>query len=211
VDKPPSTNRVSDAHRLDDVDAWVLSGGEGLRMQGQDKGLLLWQGQAMAQRVAQRLAPQVTQVHINANRNIRMYETWPWPVHADNPELPHKAGPMIGLLTGLQTTANAWLQLAPCDTPQLPLDMVQRLHDKAKSSQADVLVPVTTTANGETWHHWACALVSRQCANSLAHAVHAGERRLGQWIRQQRWAALTFDAPDDAHAFTNINHLHQAG
>lgn len=201
---------MSAVHRLDDVDAWVLSGGEGRRMQGQDKGLVLWQGQAMAQTVAQRLAPQVAQVHINANRNISIYATWPWPVHADKPELPSKAGPMIGLLTGLQTTSNAWLQLAACDTPQLPVDMVQRLYNKAQSHQADVVVPVTTV-NGETWHHWACALVSRQCVKHLAQAVNTGERRLGQWMRQQHWAALTFDAPEDAHAFSNINHTHQTG
>lgn len=191
--------------RLNDVDAWVLSGGEGRRMQGQDKGLVLWQGQAMAQTVAKRLVPQVTQVYINANRHIETYQQWPWPVHIDNPELPAKAGPMIGLLTGLQTTSNAWLQLAPCDTPQLPLDMVQRLYDKAQSNQADVVVPLTTSTDGDTWHHWACALVSRQCASSLAQAVNAGERRLGQWIRQQRWTALAFDAPNDAQAFANIN------
>jgi len=189
--------------RLTDVDGWVLSGGEGRRMQGQDKGLVLWQGQAMAQRVAQRLEPQVAQVHINANRNIATYRTWPWPVHPDQPELPAKAGPMIGLLTGLQTTSNAWLQLAPCDTPQLPLDMVQRLYDKAQSKQADVVVPVTTV-DGETWQHWACALVSRQCAEHLAQAVNAGERRLGQWMRQQRLTTLTFNDSSSA-LFSNLN------
>ncbi|HET6788866.1 MAG TPA: NTP transferase domain-containing protein, partial [Aquabacterium sp.] len=50
------------------IDAWLLSGGEGRRMGGLDKGLLLRDGQALAWQVAQALTPQVRQLRINANR-----------------------------------------------------------------------------------------------------------------------------------------------
>jgi molybdopterin-guanine dinucleotide biosynthesis protein A len=55
------------------IDGWVLSGGQGSRMGGVDKGLLPWQGLPLAWHVAQRLEPQVRQVQVNANRHMSQY------------------------------------------------------------------------------------------------------------------------------------------
>ena len=52
----------------DDVTGVILAGGRGSRMGGADKGLQTFRGMPMAMYTLLRLAPQVGQVMINANR-----------------------------------------------------------------------------------------------------------------------------------------------
>lgn len=189
------------------VNGWVLCGGESRRMGGQDKGLVMWQGQALAWHVAQALSAQTSQVTVNANRHLDTYRTWPWPVCPDHPDLPPHSGPMVGLLTGLKQCMADWLQLAPCDTPVLPPDLVQQLLQAATETHAQVVVPVTHQAgHAALFHHWTAALVARQCEHSLHEAVQRGERRMGQWITRQRWAAVLFpSASGTSNVFNNMN------
>lgn len=185
------------------VDAWLLSGGEGRRMGGQDKGLLHLRGQAMAWQVAQALSPQVRQLSINANRHLDQYRQWPWPVMPDDTDLPTRSGPLVGILTGLRHTSADWLQLAPCDSPLLPDDLVRQLHDAALAHGADIAVPWTRDdLSGDARHHWTTALLARRTLPSLEWAVRSGERRVHRWMTQQRWIGVCFAA---SAAFANIN------
>lgn len=63
----------------------VLAGGLGRRMGGADKGLLDYGGRPLAQQVAERLAPQVETLLINANRNREAYTALGYPV-IDEPD-----------------------------------------------------------------------------------------------------------------------------
>lgn len=183
------------------VSGWVLSGGEGRRMGGQDKGLLHWQGQPMAWQTAQRLAAQVQGLCINANRNLQTYGQWPWPVIPDDADLPATGGPTVGLLTGLRQAQSQWLQLAPCDNPSLPADLVSRLLGAATASHAQVAVPVTLSqdAPGLLHHHWTSALVATCLLPDLERYLQGDERRLGKWLTRQRWAGVLFEQ------FANVN------
>ena len=58
---------------MDKVTGLILAGGEGRRMGRADKGLQLLRGKPMAAWVLERLAPQVDEVLINANRNADRY------------------------------------------------------------------------------------------------------------------------------------------
>ena len=64
----------------DEVTGLVLAGGRGSRMGGVDKGLQLHRGVPLALHAMLRLAPQVGQVMINANRNLGAYESFGVPV-----------------------------------------------------------------------------------------------------------------------------------
>jgi molybdenum cofactor guanylyltransferase len=175
-------------------------------MGGQDKGLIDWQGHPLAWHVASTLALQVSQVTLNANRHLDTYRHWPWPVCPDNPDLPAHGGPMMGLLTGLMQTTTDWLQLAPCDAPLLPADLVKQLQTAATSSRSRVAVPVSRHLGGSMlYHHWTAALVSRSCMSDLSEAVQAGERRMGHWMTRQRWTAVLFDDVSLPDAFMNMN------
>jgi molybdopterin-guanine dinucleotide biosynthesis protein A len=187
-------------------DGWVLSGGEGRRMGGQDKGLITVGSHPMAWQVAQRLAPQVQQVRMNANRNVQTYQSWPWPVYPDDADLPCHSGPMVGVLTGFRHSTAPWLQLAACDTPLLPNNLTSQLYRAVLAEGAHAAIPVTKQADGHVlWHHWTSALLAQSCKNDLFNAITQGERRLGKWITQQRWVAVLFDGTNEADMFVNIN------
>ncbi|MCV6797796.1 NTP transferase domain-containing protein, partial [Achromobacter ruhlandii] len=51
----------------------ILAGGQGSRMRGSDKGLVLLRGEPLVAHVARRLAPQVGPLLLSANRNADSY------------------------------------------------------------------------------------------------------------------------------------------
>jgi molybdenum cofactor guanylyltransferase len=181
----------------------VLSGGQGSRMGGVDKGLMLWQGFPLAWQVASRLEPQVEQLQINANRHQRQYAAWPWCVRPDDPDLPQAFGPLVGMLTGLRQTRSQWLLTVPCDTPRIPPDLALRLLSQAQAAGADIAVPVTHEDGESPRHHWTCALIRRQLLPTLEAAVASGNARVRDWVTHQHWTGVSFRAAD---AFQNINH-----
>ena len=61
----------------------ILSGGEGRRMGGVDKGLQHFQNQPLVQHVIERLSPQVDALWISANRNMSTYADFGHPVFSD--------------------------------------------------------------------------------------------------------------------------------
>lgn len=185
------------------VTGWVLAGGEGRRMSGRDKGLIMWKGQPLAWQVAHRLRPQVDALWINANRHLDAYQTWGWPVAPDEADLPRAGGPLTGILTALRRVHHPWLMIAPCDSPMLPADMVARLLRQATQCDADIAVPVTGPGgDGLPMHHWTTILVHRRTQTRLEDAFAAGERRVRAWVAMNTWIGVSFDGSAD---FMNIN------
>ena len=60
--------------RIDDISGVILAGGRGSRLSGDDKGLIEVAGEPMIKLIIERFLPQVSNVVINANRNIATYE-----------------------------------------------------------------------------------------------------------------------------------------
>jgi molybdopterin-guanine dinucleotide biosynthesis protein A len=97
----------------------ILAGGQGSRMGGVDKGLLMLQGQTLVQRAIERLQPQVNSLMVNANRHASQYAVFGIPVVADADH--GFKGPLAGFLSGLQHCPTDWLVTVPCDSPFFPL------------------------------------------------------------------------------------------
>lgn len=99
----------------------VISGGEGRRLGGEEKGLVPWCGRPMAAWVVAALEAVVPDVIINANRALDDYAALARTVV---PDLPSHAGqgPLSGLLSGLiEARAQGYeaVLVSPCDTPQV--------------------------------------------------------------------------------------------
>ena len=116
----------------------ILAGGEGRRMGGIDKGLQELDGCPLVQWVLDRLAPQVGEVFISANRNLARYGEFGHPVLPDR--LDGFAGPLAGLQEGLAQATTPLLVTAPCDSPFLPDDLVMRLYAALVAQQAELAV-----------------------------------------------------------------------
>ncbi|MGC4062081.1 MAG: molybdenum cofactor guanylyltransferase MobA [Aquabacterium sp.] len=200
-----------------DITGCVLAGGEGRRMNGQDKGLIPYQGRPLADWALQNLATQTSELMLSANRHLPQYQAlldaWRTPAarqagHAqtwpDDPDLPPRSGPLAGIITALRHCPTDWLMVVPCDMPHLPADLVSRLYTEARHTQTDIVVPKTQSAGKEARFQWVCALIhKRVCPHTEALFVK-GERKAGRWVQSSRWSSVAF--ADDA-AFANMNTL----
>ena len=104
----------------------ILAGGRAQRMNGQDKGLLQLNNHAMIEYVIAGLAPQVSTLMINANRNIEAYQQFGHDVVPD--QLADFQGPLAGFVSGMQYCKQEYIITAPCDGPFICDDYVARLH-----------------------------------------------------------------------------------
>ena len=179
-----------------EVTGLVLAGGQGSRMGGVDKGLQPFRGRPMVAHAIERLAPQVDEILVNANRNPGAYAGFGHRVIAD--EIAGFAGPLAGFERGLAHARGALVATVPCDSPFLPTDLVARLRSALEEMRADLAVAKT-----ETQAHPVFCLMRREVHASLERFLAAGERKIDKWYAGLAVAEVAFD--DEAEAFRNIN------
>jgi molybdenum cofactor guanylyltransferase len=179
----------------------ILAGGRGSRMGHVDKGLQPFRGAPMVLHVIMRLQPQVGALMVNANQNIGPYEGFGFPVWPD--QLGGFEGPLAGLQTGLAQCDTDYLVTAPCDSPFLPQDLVDRLGEALLAHNADIAVAVTGEGDTLQPHPVFCMMKSSVLA-SLTIFLQEGGRKIDRWYRSLPFTEVHF--PDEA-AFRNINTL----
>lgn len=179
----------------------ILAGGRGSRMGDVDKGLQLLDGETMVAHVFRRLAPQVGSLIINANRNLEAYQKFGVPLYPD--DLTGFAGPLAGLQTGLRHCTTPYLVTAPCDSPFLPLDLVERLNLALTEQNADLAVAVTGEGDNRQPHPVFC-LMKTSLLPYLNAFLESGKRRVDGWYASLNLAEVRFE---DEAAFRNINTL----
>ena len=172
----------------------VLAGGQGRRMGTVDKGLQLLHGKPMVAAVIARLAPQVDEILINANQNLKAYEAFGHRVVPD--AIGGFAGPLAGLHAGLSAASHPFVLTVPCDSPFLPLDLFSRL----KSPMKDNDLAVAKTGDQP---HPVFALVRKTVEQNLEDFLSRGGRKIDAWYASLKVIEVSFD--DEADAFRNIN------
>ena len=186
----------------DQVTGVILAGGRGSRMGGADKGLQTFRGMPMAMFTLLRLAPQVGELMINANRNLAAYESFGVPVWPD--VIADYAGPLAGFLTGLEHCETEYLVSVPCDTPLFPQDLVQRLGEAMAREGADIAMAAAREEDGQVRPQPVFSLMKRELMESLVHFTQGGGRKIDAWTARHRTALVEFD---QASAFSNANTL----
>lgn len=189
-----------------DITGLILAGGRGSRMGGVDKGLQNFHGMPLALHTLLRLQPQVGALMINANRNLAAYESFGVPVWPD--VLPDYAGPLAGVLTGLERCETRWLVTVPCDTPLFPTDLVKRLAQAAGEQDAEIAMAVGREQDGNLRTQPVFSLLRVELLESLVRFTKGGGRKIDAWTGQHRTVTVPFDAAgDDPRAFCNANTL----
>jgi molybdenum cofactor guanylyltransferase len=176
----------------------VLAGGLGRRMGGVDKGLQPFRGKPMVQWAIERLAPQVSELVINANQNPAEYARFGYRVVSD--EVSGFAGPLAGLHAGMKAASHDLVITVPCDSPFLPSDLVARLHRSLGSSELAV-------AKTGAQPHPVFSLVRRSVLPHLEAFLTGGGRKIDAWYATLKVVEVAFD--DEEDAFRNINTLEE--
>ena len=182
--------------RIQPITGIILAGGLGRRMGGVDKGLVAFDGRPMVAQVIARLAPQVDEILINANRNTEQYAAFGYRVFPDAIE--GYAGPLAGLERGLAEARHDRVVTVPCDSPFLPAVLVSRLRDALDARNADLAVART----GDQPHPVFC-LCKRSLHAHLEAYLARGGRKIDAWYATLKVVEVAFD--DQPDAFSNIN------
>lgn len=174
----------------------MLAGGQGQRLGGADKGLLLLAGKPLATHVAAVITAQVSRVIISANRNLDQYSALGYTVIED--ERGPFLGPLAGIAAALAAVTTELALVVPCDTPFLPQDLCSRLYTALQQQQAEIAI-----AHDGQQLQPLCVLLRRKLLDSLNTELAAGHLKVQRWMVGQRHCVVDFS--DQANAFININ------
>jgi len=178
------------------IDAGIIAGGLGSRLEGVDKGLLHWQGVEFAQHIAARLRPYTKTLIVNCNRNSERYQDVADKVVSDGDG--EFNGPLAGLRALLQASDADYLLVSPCDTPALPVDFAEKMLACLKEN------PGATIAvdDGDRLHPLHL-LIPVFLAESIDGYLKSGERRMIKWLKQNNLVCCDFS--DQPEGFLNVN------
>jgi molybdenum cofactor guanylyltransferase len=181
----------------------VLAGGQARRMGGGDKVRLRIGGASILDRVLARLRPQCDALIINANADPARFAETGLPIVPD--DVPGFAGPLAGILAGLEWTAAhrpdlPWIVSVPGDCPFLPADLVQRLHAAREAEN----LPLACARSGERRHPVVGVWPVRLREDLRRALVEEGLRKIEVWTARHgvalaEWPALPVDP------FFNVN------
>jgi len=166
-------------------------------MQGNDKGLLKAHGKMLIEYTLDKLRPQVDYIFISANRNLDDYKNFNYPVYTDTRS--DYAGPLAGILTALENIhEEALLFVAPCDMPELPANLLNRLVDHLLSQEAEICC-----VNTQNRLQPLLAVMHTGVHANLRTYLESGNKKVQDWVKQL--ALTTVDYSDQETAFMNIN------
>jgi len=179
-----------------DITAVILAGGKARRMSGEDKGLITLHGRPMIDYIIQALQPQVGSILVNANRNTEQYAAFGLPVIADM--LGDYFGPLAGMASGMNATQTTFIVTAPCDSPIIPVNLVETLYRALQENQADISVAHDGERMQPVFALLRCSLLA-----SLLDYLNEGGRKIDTWFGQQPLALADFSKSPDT--FLNLN------
>ena len=179
-----------------EVTGVILAGGKARRMGGADKGLITVNDRPMIAYVIDALRPQVANILISANRNRDSYGEFGHPVVADdNTEF---QGPLAGIAAGMQAARTPYIAVAPCDSPLLSGDIVQRLHAALSAAGSRI----AAAHDGERLQN-VFALLDTRLLDDLRNYLDEGGRKVDHWYAGPGYA--TADCSDICETFSNVN------
>ncbi len=178
----------------------VLAGGQGSRMGGKDKGWVQFREKPMIEHVVERLAPQVNELVISANRHLAEYRNLGFTVVSDDlqsqPPDDRYQGPIAGMLAGLEITTTDFAVIVPCDAPLLSQNLVTTLLQHSHGQQLVLFRDKTRLQPLFGLYH-------RSLVQALRQYFESGGRKLMAWCESQNPEII--ELKDDSTGFTNIN------
>lgn len=181
---------------IENVTGVILAGGKASRMGGQDKGLIEINGHTMISYVINSLQNQVSEILINANRNLENYKNYGYTVISDH--LKNFQGPLAGFASAMDKATNNFICTCPCDGPLIPDDLVARLYSEMLSQDSEICV-----AHDGNRIQPVYALIDCKLQLDLNKYLQSGERKIDYWYGQHKLTHVDFS--DKKDCFLNVN------
>lgn len=180
----------------------ILAGGEGRRMGYQNKGLLPLQGRRLVEHVVARIAPQVDQLYLSANRDLTCYESLGLPIITDEPQW-EGMGPLAGIASLLPyLEADQQVQIVSCDGPLIPVDLVEKLAKAlARLQREDAMIKAVYPVTDQREHYIYLQALAKDLEVVLP-LLEKGDLRIRALLKKLSAAPIYFD---EERAFINCN------
>ena len=178
-----------------EITAVILAGGKASRMDGEDKGLMVFRELPLIAHVVNVAKPKVSQILISANRNFDEYANFGEVIKDD---LEGFQGPLAGISKALKVCSTPYLLVLPCDSPLIDAALIDSLIEKMDVSQADICV-----AHDGSIMHATFALMKTTLKMSLEDFLEEGGRKMALWYRQQSIERI--DVSSHLEVLININ------
>jgi len=183
----------------------ILAGGLARRMGGGDKCRLDLGGQTLLEHGIDRLAPQVSEMILNANGDPLRFQKFGLPVAADT--IGDFPGPLAGILAGMEWAAiqgGTHIVSIAADTPFFPTNLVTGLEQAASKANAPIALAATPDAAGQLRRHPTFGLWDVELRSDLAEALDSGVRKIVAWADNHKAATAVFSG-DKMDPFFNVN------
>jgi molybdopterin-guanine dinucleotide biosynthesis protein A len=154
---------------LEKATAIIMAGG-GSRRMGTDKSMLTIEGRPIIERTCRQLADSFEQIIISANDKDK-FDFLGFEVVPD--KVPEQ-GPLMGIASALEASANELNFVVACDIPQIKLRDVRRILFEAIDSEADIIVPVTNEGEYEPLF----AVYRKSALEAINKVLSSGGRRI---------------------------------
>ena len=184
----------------DQLTGIILAGGRGVRVGGEDKGLLVFNGEPIVKKVFKSLNQQVHMVVVSANRHVEEYQSFGVPVVKDR--LPDYQGPLAGIEAALTVCMTPYALVVPCDAPFIRHDLAQKLYDKMEETNVNIVFAQSYTEQGEVAAEPTFALIRSCMLSHLRAYLDSGKRKVLGWYELTDHASVLIDDP---LCFANAN------
>ena len=178
-----------------EITAVILAGGQASRMDGDDKGLIVFRELPLIAHVVNITKPKVNQTLISANRNLEEYANFGKVISDD---LEGYQGPLAGISKALKVCSTPYLLVLPCDSPLIDVALIDSLIEKMEVTKADICV-----AHDGSIMHATFALMQTKLEKNLEEFLEEGGRKMALWYRQQNLERI--DVSSHLEVLTNIN------
>ena len=178
-----------------DITAVILSGGQATRMNGKDKGLVLFKDKPLISYVVNTIHKNVDSILVSANKNLDLYQKFGKVITDD---LANFQGPLAGISKAIDMAHTQYLLVLPCDGPFIHSVLLKRLTQSMQQHHTDICIASDGDKIQPTF-----ALINTNIKNKLDQYLARGNRKLGQFFKENK--AITVDFCDHPKMFINLN------
>jgi len=170
--------------------AIILAGGGSGRMDS-DKSMLPIKGKPMVEHICEQLCDSFEQTLVSANEVDKLaflgFEVIP-------DKIPGQ-GPLMGIASALEASANELNFVVACDIPHIDLTYVRRML--AEAEEADIVIPTT----GDERYEPLFAVYRKSALKAINEVLSSGGRKISDVFARCRVKYIEMEA----RGFTNLN------
>ncbi len=178
----------------------ILSGGQGRRMGGINKGLMPYKGQLMIDHILEQVAPLFNDIVLVTNSAFEVFEqrSVEYPqLQVVSDKFTGYQGPLAGIHSGLHHTQHQYSFLVPCDAPGPYLPIFEQLYPHL-SFQYDVILPNDGQRDQPLF-----SLVHKNLISALEEALKTRQLAVTKFIHQMKYCQVDLSACKSC--FRNFN------